>query len=118
MYILAQTAVDSMSKNSRLVYSTETGRIKPADPVDPADLAAGDGWVRLARESKGRGGKAVTLIEGIPPDHQSDLCKKIKQRLGCGGSVKKGRIEIQGDRRPDIKRFLETLHFKVKISGG
>ncbi len=110
-----------MAKNSRLVFSTDSGRIKPAAgdaKTDTAGADAGDGWVRLYRESKGRAGKAVCLIDGIAEDQQKLICKRLKQNLGCGGSVKEGRIEIQGDRRAQIKEWLEKQDFRVKISGG
>jgi translation initiation factor 1 len=108
-----------MSKNSRLVYSTDKGRIKDSDAA-PETLLTGDGVVRLHRETKGRKGKGVTLIKGLilPEDKLKALAKKIKQQCGVGGSVKEGIIEMQTDDRDKLKTILEKEGFNVKISGG
>lgn len=108
-----------MSRDSRLVYSTETGRIKP-EKVEASAPAAGDGIVRLHRETKGRKGKGVTLITGIPeaPDQLKVLAKELKQLCGTGGAVKEGVIEIQGDQRERLKPALEAKGYKVKLAGG
>ncbi len=103
-------------QSSRLVYSTETGRIKtPAkDPVIQDD---GDGIVRLFRES--RKGNGVTLIKGLPATMDlKSLAKELKKKLGVGGSIKEGVIEIQTDKREKIKELFEKQGFKVKIAGG
>lgn len=121
-----------MSRNkqgsSRLVFSTDGGRLCPqcqrpvAECVCGKDRPAstGDGIVRIRRETKGRGGKAVTVIEGVPADDNKlkEIAKKLKQRCGVGGAVKDGNIEIQGDQRAPCKEALEGLGFKVKLSGG
>ena len=76
--------------------------------------------MRLQRESKGRGGKGVTLITGLPlnSDELKKLAKELKQLCGTGGTVKDGVIEIQGEQREKLKPFLEKKGFKVKIAGG
>lgn len=109
----------AMSKNSRLVYSTETGRIKPQEPTS-TPRPSGDGIVRLHRETKGRGGKAVTLITGVPleDDALKSLAKTLKQLCGVGGALKDGVITIQGDQRDKLKPELEKRGFIVKIAGG
>ncbi|HBS2856823.1 TPA: stress response translation initiation inhibitor YciH [Klebsiella variicola subsp. variicola] len=107
--------------NSRLVYSTETGRIdeaKPA-PVRPK----GDGIVRIQRQTSGRKGKGVCLISGIDADDADDaalnaLAAELKKKCGCGGAVKDGVIEIQGDKRDLLKSLLEAKGMKVKLAGG
>ena len=106
-----------MSDNSRLVYSTEFGKIKEDKPQETFD---GDGIVRIQRETKGRKGKGVCVISGINPleNNLKDICKKLKQACGCGGSVKGQQIEIQGDNREKIKSVLEGMSFKVKFAGG
>lgn len=108
-----------MSRDSRLVYSTETGRIKP-EKTEASAPTAGDGIVRLHRETKGRKGKGVTLIAGIPeaPDQLKALAKELKQLCGTGGAVKEGVIEIQGDQRERLKPALEARGYKVKFAGG
>lgn len=107
-----------MSKDSRLVYSTETGRIKPRQ--DKAqNTTPNDGIVRLQLETKGRKGKGVTTIRGIA-ENGAELkarAKKLKQLCGTGGSVKNAIIEIQGDHRDKLKLHLEGLGFTVKIAG-
>ncbi len=108
----------SKDKNSRLVYSTETGRIK--DEKVTASIPAGDGIVRIRRETAGRNGKGVTTITGIPADEAElkNIAKALKQTCGVGGSVKDGVIEIQGDQREKIKADLEKRGFTVKLAGG
>ena len=117
------------SDNSRTVYSTEHGRVCPEceKSVDRCDCrstkvasATGDGIVRLRREIKGRGGKTVIVITGIPLDDESlsDLGKKLKKRCGTGGSVKNGVIEIQGDHRDALNAELAKLGYRVKLAGG
>lgn len=109
-----------MKDSSRLVYSTETGRIKEPKTSAQSVVPNADSVVRLQRESKGRGGKGVTLITGIPLDAEGlkSLAKELKQFCGTGGTVKDGVIEIQGEQREKLKPFLEKKGFKVKIAGG
>lgn len=118
----------SKRKTSRPVYSTESGRLCPqchrpvADCVCGKDRprSAGDGIVRLHRETKGRGGKAVTLITGIslPEPDMRELARALKQKCGVGGALKADHIEIQGDQREKLKPELERRGFTVKIAGG
>ena len=105
-----------MKKNSRLVYSTETGRIKPEkESVSNQDTS--DGIVRIHRES--RKGSHVSLIKGLPPLFDTKgLAKQLKKKLGVGGSIKEGVIEIQTDQREKIKALLEAQGLSVKIAGG
>ena len=120
----------SKQKNpgSRLVYSTDGGRLCPqclrtvvscvCGNSKPA--ATGDGVVRLHRESKGRGGKAVTLIKGLPlgGDALKSLASQLKKKCAVGGALKDDTIEIQGDQRELLKVELEKLGYHVKIAGG
>jgi translation initiation factor 1 len=105
-------------KNSKLVYSTETGRIKEEKPA--ATIPQSDGIVRIKRETAGRNGKGVTTISGIPlaESELKELAKALKVMCGVGGSVKDGVIEIQGDQREKIKGELEKRGYKVKLAGG
>jgi translation initiation factor 1 len=114
--------------DSRLVYSTDGGRLCPqclrtvvqCVCGDSKPAAAGDGIVRLHRETKGRGGKAVTVIKGLPlsGDSLNDLASQLKKKCGVGGSRKDDTIEIQGDRRDILKIELEKLGYVVKLAGG
>lgn len=109
-----------MSKNSRLVYSTETGRIRPSKPDSKSTPVVNDGVVRIRRETKGRKGKGVTTVTGLPlgAEQLKSVAKTLKKQCGTGGSVKDGVIEIQGDQREFIKKELEKQGFKVKLAGG
>jgi translation initiation factor 1 len=76
--------------------------------------------VRLRRETKGRGGKAVTVITGVPlaGSELKALAKALKQKAGVGGAVKGETIEIQGDQRALLKPVLEARGYTVKLAGG
>jgi predicted translation initiation factor SUI1 len=76
--------------------------------------------VKVGRETAGRRGKGVTTIFDVPLDDVAlnELAAKLKHRCGTGGTVKDGRIEIQGDQRERIVAELEKLGFKVKRVGG
>lgn len=116
------------NENTGLVYSSEQGRMCPdcsrplkqcrcrrgsSDPV-------GDGVVRLSRQTKGRKGKGVTLVTGVPlsGERLKDLAKKLKQKCGSGGTVKDGVIEIQGDHRDTLAEELKKEGWTVKKAGG
>ncbi|QQG30298.1 stress response translation initiation inhibitor YciH [Pectobacterium carotovorum] len=105
-------------ENSQLVYSTETGRIKPEE--EQVVRPKGDGIVRIQRQTSGRKGKGVCLISGLDlADAALDkLAAELKKKCGCGGSVKDGVIEIQGDKRDLLKQLLEAKGMKVKLAGG
>ena len=110
-----------------LVYSTEAGRMCPAcrQPVSQcvckrAVVPAGDGVVRVSRETKGRGGKAVTLVKGVALDATAlaALGKQLKAACGTGGTVKDGVIEIQGDQIEKVMAALKAQGHTVKRAGG
>ncbi len=113
-----------------LVYSTEHGRMCPACGQPAAQclcrderakaIAPGDGIVRVSRETKGRKGKAVTVITGVPLAHDdlAKLATRLKQKCGAGGTVKAGVIEIQGDHRNLVVVELAKQGYTAKRSGG
>ena len=113
---------------SGLVYSTGQGRMCPecGRPVARCECRTntktprGSGVVRVGRETKGRKGKGVTVITGLPLDNAQllALAKALKQCCGTGGTVKDGVIEIQGDWRDQIVRELIKRGFAAKRSGG
>ncbi|SFU95361.1 stress response translation initiation inhibitor YciH [Xenorhabdus koppenhoeferi] len=107
-----------MDNDSRLVYSTDSGRIQEEN-IKPA-RPKGDGIVRIQRQTSGRKGKGVCVITGIDVDDQTlaKLATELKKKCGCGGSVKDGEIEIQGDKRDLLKQLLEAKGMKVKLAGG
>ena len=111
------------------VYSTESGRMCPAcrQPVAQCickqaarAVPVGDGIVRVQRETKGRGGKAVTVIRGVPLDADAlvALGKQVKTACGSGGTVKDGVIEVQGDHVERVMALLAAQGHKVKRAGG
>jgi len=92
----------------------------PPEPIKSPPRPRGDGIVRVGRETKGRRGKGVTIITGLPLDQEAlfGLATKLKNRCGTGGTVKAECIEIQGDHRETVVAELERLGYKVKRSGG
>jgi translation initiation factor 1 len=111
-----------------LVYSTESGRMCPACRKPTAQCecksakaaAAGDGIVRVSRQTKGRGGKAVTLVRGLALDEPalSSLGKQLRAACGSGGTVKDGVIEVQGDHCERVIELLKLQGLAVKRAGG
>ena len=118
--------------NSRLVYSTESGKTctscqKPVSECTCKKKKARsqpnikiDGIIRVQREVKGRKGKTVTIVSGfqINADELKNLAAQLKCHCGTGGSVKDGVIIIQGDHRGTLITELKNRGFKVKIAGG
>ncbi|WP_419149524.1 stress response translation initiation inhibitor YciH [Pseudoalteromonas 'SMAR'] len=107
--------------DSRLVYSTDVGRIDSKDEKSQSQSKVfKDGALRIERQTKGRKGKGVMLVVGIDSEQHDlkKLAKQLKSKMGQGGAVKDGIIEIQGDDREKLKQLLEGQGFKVKIAGG
>ncbi len=115
------------SNNSRPVYSCQQGRLCPkcSQPQQHCrcqkqnTAPKNDGIVRIQRETKGRKGKGVTLITGVPlrGDELKILAKQLKQKCGTGGTVKDGLIEIQGDHRDLLLQELQDRGWQVKKAG-
>jgi len=112
-----------------LVYSTETGRMCPSCRQPVAQCAckgaakavpAGDGQVRVSRQTKGRGGKSVTVVKGLALDAVALalLGKQLRSQCGSGGTVKDGVIEVQGDHVDAIMAALLLAGHKPKKAGG
>ena len=110
------------NSDSKTVWSSEDGDLRKKDekPAIVNSLPPQQQVIYLHRESKGRGGKGVTLIKGLvlSEGELSALVKKIKQACGTGGTVKDGVIEIQGEHRENISDTLRKLGYKVKVAGG
>lgn len=115
------------SSNGGLVYSTESGRMCPGcrQPVAACTCKAtaapvGDGVVRVSRQTKGRGGKAVTLVKGVAldPVALAALGKQLRTACGAGGTVKDGVIEVQGDHCDLVMEQLTKLGHRPKRAGG
>ena len=122
--------------DSRLVYSTKTGRICPecGKPVcacsckkrkavkadkQPTRYPV-DGTIRIQKEAKGRKGKIVTAVYGVPLENGAleEFAKTLKRRCGAGGSVKEGVILIQGDHRQTLLEELKKQGYTAKPAGG
>ena len=111
-----------------IVYSTAHGRMCPTCGKAVAEcscrqksaVAEGDGIVRVERLTKGRKGKGVTVITGVPLEatELKELGKQLKARCGAGGTLKEGVIEIQGDHREVLLEELKKRGWKVKRAGG
>jgi translation initiation factor 1 len=112
-----------------LVYSTENGRMCPScrKPVAAcvcklltSSGPVGDGTVRVSRETKGRGGKAVTVIRGLTldPAGLAALGKRLRTACGSGGTVKDGVLEVQGDHCDRVIDCLKKDGWAVKRAGG
>ncbi len=109
------------------MYSTESGRMCPecrnalAQCTCKARAAPlGDGVVRVSRQTKGRGGKCVTLVKGVALDAVAlaQLGKQLRTACGSGGTVKDGVIEVQGDHCDLIMETLGKLGHDPKRAGG
>lgn len=123
------------NNSSRLVYSTDGGRVaytgnrkpeslpgaRPAAAKDPAGPAVpDDGIVRVHRQKAGRGGKTATLITGLPGS-EADLdavLKALKAQCGTGGTREGRTLVIQGDLRERIVGLLEARGLRVRLAGG
>ena len=111
--------------NQRLVYDSDAPLVKPprdskrkSAPEAPSLNLPRDGVVRLLRDRKGRGGKTVTLVAGVPASLASALATDLKRLCGTGGTLRGEVIELHGDVRERIKPELERRGYTVKIAGG
>ena len=117
----------------RLVYSTDGGRVSDCpvcgqpykhcrcdQSLAATPIRKSDGIVRVMRDRKGRGGKTVTVIDGIMGSEAelTTLAQQLKKLCGSGGTVKDGNIEIQGDHCDKVQAKLTELGYKVKRAGG
>ncbi|MEN6332628.1 MAG: translation initiation factor Sui1 [Phycisphaerales bacterium] len=117
-----------MAKDTGIVYSTEHGRMCPGcgKPIDQCAcrkataVPQGDGVVRVSRDVKGRRGKTMTVVTGVPLDESGlqKLATELKRKCGAGGTVKDGVIEIQGDHRDLVAAELTKRGYTVKLAGG
>jgi translation initiation factor 1 len=108
---------------SKLVYST--GQTVPRKEKEPEKIPTGhirpsQQRVTVRLDRKSRGGKAVTVIEGLLLSQRDmeTLLKQLKSKLGTGGTLKDDSLEIQGDHRTNIISILEVMGYRPKRSGG
>ncbi|GAC1450186.1 MAG: translation initiation factor Sui1 [Ktedonobacterales bacterium] len=120
-------------ENRRMVYTSDGGRVRYCDRCGQVAHTGrcvphagtqtqmpNDGIVRIARDKKGRGGKTMTVITGLPGDATAlaALAQTLKKLCGSGGTVKEGVVEIQGDHRDRLARYLGDQGYRVKLAGG
>lgn len=119
-------------RNSELVYSTGSGDVRGERPRGRGGARRGgaghqdrppapaDGIVRVGRETRGRKGKGVTILTGLPVRGREleALARELKALCGAGGTVREGVVEIQGDHRDRLVQALEERGWRVKRSGG
>ncbi|GAA0658874.1 hypothetical protein GCM10009426_05910 [Rheinheimera tangshanensis] len=117
---LGRPAEAATAASDDLVYSTDSGRIDKPKPQKVVAQSFSDGHARLRRETKGRNGKAVITISGLAESTETlaEIAALLKKKCGCGGSVKDGVIEIQGDQRELVQQELTKLGYKHKWAGG
>ena len=108
--------------NNKTVWSSDQGDLRKSEQKSAGtkSLPPSQQTAYLHRDSKGRGGKSVTLIKNLvlSEDDMKSLAKKIKQDCGVGGTVKDGVIEIQSEQREKIAGILQKLGYRIKIAGG
>lgn len=130
---LEEYCIMSSTDDRRVVYSdgvsvryckrcgapVHSGRCSDQGSTTPSS-ATSEGVVRIARDRKGRGGKTVTVITGLPGDDAAlaALAQSLKKLCGSGGTTKSGVIEIQGDHRDRLAAHLTSLGYRVKLAGG
>lgn len=114
--------------NSRLVYSSDKGRVCPTCgwPADNCQCSSRQGRAteavpnrpvaKMRMEKKGRGGKTVTVLYGLPHNTEflATLCSELKRACGCGGAATDDGVELQGDLRDRVRAHLERKGFTVK----
>ena len=97
------------------------GHRPPSQGLTPKPAPSpGEAQVRVSREVAGRGGKGVSVIQGLPlgQEELDALATRLKKLCGAGGAIREGRIEIQGEHRDRLVVELQKLGFQAKRSGG
>ncbi len=113
-------------RGGRVVYSTGVGRVCPGCGWPAKDCTCSTRSARapvparivakLRMEKKGRSGKTVTVVDGLPRNDAflKDLCQELKRACGTGGTVVEGAVELQGDLRDRVRDVLQKKAFVVK----
>ncbi|NRA63529.1 MAG: translation initiation factor [Pseudobacteriovorax sp.] len=105
--------------SEKLVFSTNGGKQK-TNKKKQKQFEKSDGPCKMRLETKGRGGKSVTVLFNLPfePQESKRLMKEIQGKLGCGATFKEGRIEIRGDMREKIEAVFAEKSLKIVRAGG
>jgi translation initiation factor 1 len=117
---LGQNPFGALS-NAGLPVAPKSGMEQAAKPGTPKTPDKNRGRVDIRRETGNRGGKTVTVVDGfigIGLPEKEQLAKKMRAACGCGGTVKDGAIEIQGDQREKIAQILTAAGFRPVLEGG
>jgi translation initiation factor 1 len=125
--MIALVAGHGNGGKGRLVYSSDIGRVCPgcgwpardckcSQKADADEAVPGRIVAKLRMEKKGRGGKTVTVVDGLPRNASflKDLCQELKRACGTGGTVLDGAVELQGDLRERVREALVKKGFAVK----
>lgn len=125
---LTQNPFGALDGLSSLPSGTDSATSSSVAPVDPLEKSSrrrekntNRGRVDIIRQTAHRGGKAVTVVtnfQGIGLLEKQALAKEMQKTCGVGGTVKEGRIEIQGDKREEVKRILTEAGFRPVFAGG
>ena len=117
---LRQTPFAALSSEN-LPQAPEPPTADMANPVATKPARKNRGRVDILRVKAGRGGKTVTVVKnfvGIGLPEKEQLAKRMRAACGCGGTVKDGRIEIQGDQREAVAKILAAAGFRPVFAGG
>ena len=110
------------ANKNRTIWSSDQGDLRKAQTAARRvkSLPPHEQTIYLHRDSKGRGGKTVTLVKKLllSEEEMKELATTLKQVCGSGGTVKDGVIEIQGEHREKIAEALQKMGYRVKIAGG
>lgn len=105
-----------------ILYSTDGSHLRKGHVTgrDTRGGPAANTRLNLRLDTKGRAGKAVTVLFGLPPHptYWGDLLRQLKSHCGTGGSLKEGALELQGDQRDKVQAYLGKLGFAVRRAGG
>ena len=104
-----------------IVWTDDPNYKKPSKTNKNIEVDPSSTVLSIRPEKKGRGGKTVSVIYDFPEgteDYFKKLVKKLKRECGSGGTFKGDSIEVQGDHIQKLIKYLESLGFKVKVTGG
>ena len=108
--------------SEKLVFSTDSGRSKKEKKKPAAGKAyvAGSGPVKMRLETKGRGGKSVTVLFNLPMSESDakQLMRQLQASLACGATLKQSTIELRGDLRDKVEAFFQSRGEKLVRAGG
>lgn len=108
-------------EEANIVWTDDPNFVKKSNKVASIEMIPSEHLLSIRLEKKGRGGKTVTVLHDLPmgsEDYFKKLVKKIKRSCGSGGTFKGESIEVQGEHKDSLSKFLNDLGFKTKFTGG